>query len=373
MFSVRGPKFKYFAIVMAVICIIAGVYLTFFHSAGYVKTEATVVSIVEEPGGGGSDDSDYIVTVGYTVDGQSYQSVLDSYSPSYREGKTIDVLYNPDDPSVVHGADAMGIYALAVGIVILVIAAVSGVKTRRGLENAGKTRPIGEDSSGAGSDGHDGADTPAGNASGARTGFAPSVRGEEREVYFLTDVGTPKYGHRIEDRNRKVLYEAKMTSFSLVSAYGFDFIDHEHGTVTPHLVGHEEESDWNSFLLDTHYTFELDGVDVWKYLKQNGISVETERMDGAVWPRWRVTRDGQEIAVIESSSRFVHEEDAEKHAVMNKVAVPGFYRIRTGEENLDAVFMTAMAFGRSGALNDEGGAYGKIIRDRVRQEFAKED
>ena len=96
-------------------------------------------------------------------------------------------------------------------------------------------------------------------------------------------------------------------------------------------------------------------------------------MDGAVWPRWRVTRDGQEIAVIESSSRFVHEEDAEKHAVMNKVAVPGFYRIRTGEENLDAVFMTAMAFGRSGALNDEGGAYGKIIRDRVRQEFAEED
>ena len=152
----------------------------------------------------------------------------------------------------------------------------------------------------------------------------------------------------------------------LTTPYGFDFIDHEHGRTTPHLVGHEEESEWNSFLLDSNYTFELDGTDVWKYLKNNGINVQTERMDGAVWPRYRISRDGAEIAILESSSQYVHEEDAAQHSVMNKLAVPGFYRIRTREENLDAVFVTAMAFARSRALNDEGGTFGKQIRSSLR-------
>ena len=76
-------------------------------------------------------------------------------------------------------------------------------------------------------------------------------------------------------------------------------------------------------------------------------------------------RGGQEIAVIESSGQFVHEEDDKAHSVMNKAAVSGFYRIWTREENLDAVFITAMAFARTGALNDVGGAFGKQIRTAV--------
>ena len=137
--------------------------------------------------------------------------------------------------------------------------------------------------------------------------------------------------------------------------------------MTPHLVGHEEETDWGGgFLLDNHYTFELDGVDVWKHLKQNGIGAETERMDGTIWPRYRVMRDGAEIAVIESSSQYVHKEDAAAHSVASKVVHPGFYRIWTREQNLDAVFMVAMAFARTGALNDEGGSFGKQIRQSLK-------
>ena len=47
---------------------------------------------------------------------------------------------------------------------------------------------------------------------------------------------------------------------------------------------------------------------------------------------------------------------------MNIMAVPGFCRNWTREENLDAVFMTAMAFARNGVLNDEGGTFGKQNR-----------
>ncbi|MBO6164473.1 MAG: DUF3592 domain-containing protein [Lachnospiraceae bacterium] len=340
MISLRGPKLKILAGILGAIALAAGIYLTFFHSRGFIKNTGTIVSLREDTIDGSSV---YYPTVEYTVDGKTYSGELDGGSDSYKVGKTIPILYDPADPSVVHGGDGFGIYCMAVGALILVVLVWSTVQKKRGLKQLEEHREL-----------HGG-------------GWAPSVQGEERELYFLSDTGTAKVGHRIEDRNRRVLYEAKMTKFTLTSPYGFDFIDHEHGHTTPHLVGHEEESEWNSFLLETNYTFELDGVDIWKYLKNNGIDVTTERMEGTIWPRFRIMRDGNEIAILESSSQFVHEEDAEQHSVLNKVAAPGFYRIWTREETLDAVFVTAMAFARSRALNDEGGSFGKQIRSGVRK------
>lgn len=69
MFSVRGPKLKYFALVMAVIALVAGVYTTFFASRGYVKTQATIVSIEEDVEMSTSDNTSYIVMVEYVADG----------------------------------------------------------------------------------------------------------------------------------------------------------------------------------------------------------------------------------------------------------------------------------------------------------------
>ena len=37
----------------------------------------------------------------------------------------------------------------------------------------------------------------------------------------------------------------------------------------------------------------------------------------------------------------------------------------------DAVFVTAMAFARSGALNDEGGGFGKMIWQGIAKGFGK--
>ena len=347
MISLRGPKLKIFAAILAAIALAVGVYLTFFHSRGFVKTTGTIVSLREDD----SDDGGiYFPTVEYTVDGKTYTGELTTGKGSYKVGKTMTVLYDPDDPGVVHDGGGVGIYLLVVGGLILAVVAWSTVQTKRGLKRLEEQYEM-----------------------QGGSGLAPSVQGEERKLYFLTDTGTPKYGHRIEDRNRRVLYEAKMTKFSLLGPHSFDFIDHEHGTTTPHLVGHEEETDWgNSLLLDNHYTFDFDGKDIWKYLKENGIGVRTERVEGTIMPRYRVSRGDREIAVIECSSYYVHEEDADQHSVASKMPVPGFYRIRTRQENLETVFVTAVAFARSGALNDEGGTYGKILRDKIQDSFGKE-
>lgn len=337
--SLRGPKLKIIAAVLAVIAIAVGVYTFFFQARGFEKTTATIIDI-ERITGSGDDDDTFRPTVEYTVNGKTYTGVLDESRGSYRVGKVISVRYDPNDPSVVHGDGTIGICFMAVGVVILaavIITSIRGKKSQAELQE--RLAAVGY------------------------TGYRPSEQGVERRLYFLTDQGTPKYGHRIEDSSRRVLYEAKMTKYAVTRPFGFDFIDHEHGTTTPHLVGHEEESQWDTFLIDDHRTFELDGVDVWRHLKDNGVSVETSYGSGsgpAVGMRLRILRDGVEIARAESTSVYPHEEDAEAHKILAAVPARGFYRIRTREEYLDVVFVTLMAFARSGAGDDEGGNYGAL-------------
>ena len=328
MISLRGPKLKIFAAVLAVIALAAGVYLTFFRSQGFVKTTGTIVSLREDS----SDDSSvYYPTVEYSVDGKTYTGELDTGSGSYKIGKTIPVLYDPNDPAVVHDGSGVGIYFIAVGAVILLMIFFLTVKQKTSV-NKLKERQ-------------------------GEIQYLPSEKGEERELYFITDLGTPKFGHRIEDKDRRVLYEAKMTKFTLLSAYVFDFIDHEKNQTTHHLIGHTEEMDWNSILIDNHNTFTLDGMDVWKHLRSIGVTIDARfgKAEG-IMPSYDIRKDGEHLAYAENTSHFVHEEDAEQHKVASKIPNPMFFRVFTDEKNLDLLFMILVAIARSGATDERGGS-----------------
>ena len=328
MISLRGPKLKIFAAVLAVIALAAGVYLTFFRSQGFVKTTGTIVSLREDS----SDDSSvYYPTVEYSVDGKTYTGELDTGSGSYKVGKTIPVLYDPNDPAVVHDGSGVGIYFIAVGAVILLMIVFLTVKQKTSV-NKLKERQ-------------------------GEIQYLPSEKCEERELYFITDLGTPKFGHRIEDKDRRVLYEAKMTKFTLLSAYVFDFIDHEKNQTTHHLIGHTEEMDWNSILIDNHNTFTLDGMDVWKHLRSIGVTIDARfgKAEG-IMPSYDIRKDGEHLAYAENTSHFVHEEDAEQHKVASKIPNPMFFRVFTDEKNLDLLFMILVAIARSGATDERGGS-----------------
>ena len=326
-------KFELLFGFMSLVALVAGIYLTFFHSKGFVKTEATIVSIETIPAEFEDDDDEHVVTVSYVVDGKTYTEVLDSYSPSYKEGKVINVAYDPNHPETVHGQGFAGIYCILVGVVLLGAMIFSKVKEKKALQE--QEEKYGE------------------------TTYLPSVKGEQRELYFLTDRGTAKYGHRIEDENGKVLFEAKMTKFTVTTPYGFDFIDHVNNETKPHLVGHEVELENTTLLFDNHYTFTIDGEDVWKHLKKHGISVQTRfDEDKPLWLHYTISRDGAVIAEVDSSSYHVHEKDEERAGGLStKIPVRGYYRIFTAEQNLDLLFVTLMAFARTSANDDTGGNY----------------
>lgn len=333
--SFKGIGIKYFALAIAVIAIVAGVYLTFFHSSGFEKTTATIVSVTELPKDFEDEEAKYEVVVEYTVNGQKYAEKLDYYSPSFEAGKMIDVRYNPENPAEVHGGSGFGIYILIAGVVIAAIVIFSIVRGKVSLKKIKETNNVGKDAF-----------------------YAPTELGEERKLYFLTDLGTPKYGHRIEDASHNVLYEAKMTKFTMTSPFGFDFIDHEHNKTTAHLVGHEEETDWNSLILDNHYTLTFDGEDIWKHLKRNSIRVDSTLGGGSdklIGTNYVIYHNDVEIARVETTSQYVHEEDAEEHKIAKAVPVKGFFRIWTRAKDLEVLFVTLVAFARTGATADNGG------------------
>ena len=49
MISLKGPGLKIFAAILAVIALGFGIYSTFFRSAGFVDSTATIISVEEDP------------------------------------------------------------------------------------------------------------------------------------------------------------------------------------------------------------------------------------------------------------------------------------------------------------------------------------
>ena len=200
MISIKGPGFKIFAAIIAVIALGAGIYFTFFQSAGYVDGTATIVSIEEDPNyipdPNSENDVQYIVTGKYTVDGKEYTNQLNSYDPSYKVGGEVAIKYDPKDPTKLTSGFGFGIYIMIAGGVILLLVIFVTIKGKISVKKLKETN--------------------------GEFAFAPSVKGEERSLYFLTDLGTVKVGHHLEDKNRKIIYDAKMTKFSPLSAFEFD-------------------------------------------------------------------------------------------------------------------------------------------------------
>lgn len=339
MFHFKGIGFRVMVAIMTLVCLAAGTWLTFFHDKGFVESEGTIVKIEEIPGTG-TDDKQYIVTVGYDVDGKHYEGELGSYSPGYKVGKTVKIVYDPADPARMHSKSlGFGIYVLGIGVLGLLYSILTPLLTKKKVASLGDQVLA-----------HD---------------YAPAEEGEERKLYFLTDRGTAKYGHRIEDGDRKVLYEGKVTKFTLNLPTGFDFIDHVEGTTTPHLVGHEEARENNFLLLDNYYTFTFDGVDIWKHLKDHGISMETSfSAERPLFPIYHIFRDNVEIACAETTSMYPHEEDAEGKPMRNAVPARGYYRIYTSQKHLDLLFVALLALARTESLDAQGGSISGLLSGR---------
>ena len=85
---------------------------------------AAIITSIEE-----MDEDDYKILVSYVIDGNIYNSKLNTYSSSYYEGKEITIYYDKTNPVSIADTDidiiaiifgGVGIYAIAIAIIIII-------------------------------------------------------------------------------------------------------------------------------------------------------------------------------------------------------------------------------------------------------------
>ena len=97
----------------------------------FLPAEGVILDIQEyvEPDGDGGSNYTYDVTVEYKIDGKTYTSVMGDYEPDYEVGKQIDILYDPDDPSViVSRGKGPFYYFIGASILVIIIGVITFIR-----------------------------------------------------------------------------------------------------------------------------------------------------------------------------------------------------------------------------------------------------
>lgn len=110
-----------FILAAVVLCVIGT--LEYKKQKSYSETDATIVSIVSEDAGG-TDNDTMKVTVSYTVDGKQYEGELGSYNVGMKEGASVKIKYDPENPESITKS---GMLATSVVFLMAVICVGAGI------------------------------------------------------------------------------------------------------------------------------------------------------------------------------------------------------------------------------------------------------
>ena len=309
-----------FFIPVGIVLIIFGVILMMFKSDNYLETVGKVTTVVEETNA--DNQKEYDVSFTYTVDGKEYTGTFDNLGKKSKEGDDIKVYYNPDNPEQITNSKLGGIVGpivIGVGVLALALGAFLTVKAFRKSKELDQT-----------------AKAPAVDFEGFQQ--APGVT----EYYCRHDGVTLKPGYILEDGARKVLFEGKMVKQALVGARVFEFSDHTTGAVKQHEVGHTTTQSYNDEFFSVKSWFKFDGKNVWDVLHERGLRMTTNLHSKFPNLIYEVSKDGKAFARIETSGKYVHEDEAAEH----KLNIPVgryYYRVWTNSRDFETLFLTIFA------------------------------
>ncbi len=301
---------------VAAIMIAIGVFISMDALKGYNETTATITNIVET---GSGDDVTHQVYVNYTVDGVEYTNKeIDAYDSSYAVGKQITILYDPNDPGTIIGKQPLWLFILLFGGGALCLA--GGVASIVfALRSMKKARQLSKE--------------PDINDAGREIK-------EVRKMYFALDRNTHvKLRFTIENEDRQLLYEGKMIKHSLFGPHTYLFSDYVRNQEKEHKVGHVNSAETDSFTVSAGFKF--DGVEMTEYLDANRIEVKYGVGTKGVAMACDIFYKGNFIAHAESSSPYVHEEDAAEHKVASAFRLNSyFFQIEGQEDYVDVIFLS---------------------------------
>ena len=310
-----------FFLPIGIILIVVGVIMLGFNTDNYVETTGTVKEVVRDQSVGDDEAAQYNVKVEYIVDGVKHETVFGGMSDKYKAGDDIKVFYDPANPEKTTNSKTgiIPIILIAVGAVALIFGIYKTVKAFR------KSKEL---------------DQTAGGQFPSFEGF--KTMAGVTEYYCRFDGNALKPGYIIEDAERKVLFEGKMTKQAMIGARTFEFDNHVSGTVEEHEVGHTTSQAYNDEFFSAKSWFKFDGKNVWDVLHEKGIRLATDIRSKFPRLTYNVALNGATFALIETTGVNVHEEDEAQHGI-NVPAGSMYYRFWTASNDFDTLFLTIFA------------------------------
>lgn len=313
-----------FFVPAGVILIVFGIILMTMSSGNYVETTAKVTSVTEVVRIDTEDQQEYKIEFQYDVDGKTYDGSF-QLEKKYQVGDEMTIYYdsaNPEKVTNTKNGNLIGVIMIAVGAVAIaggVFITIKAFRKSKALDEA----------------------IPGGKPDAAAFEGFKTAEGVT-EYYFKFDGHSLKPGYLIEDADRNLLFEGKMTKQALVGARTYEFHNHVTGSVAQHQVGHTVTQSFNDELFSRKSWFKFDGQNIWDLLHEKGIRLTTDLHSKLPYLVYNVSKNGAPFAIIETSSMYVHEDEEAEH----KLVIPTgnlYYRAWTNSTDLETLFLTIFA------------------------------
>lgn len=312
-----------FFLPLSIVLIVFGIILLSMTPAKYGEVIGITTDLREyEEDGKTLFDQDFI----YIVDGKEYTGTFYGLDDAFPPGAGIMVYYDVNNPENISNTKHTGLIALgvlaagALALLYSIFGTVKAFKKSKELDDQIK--------SAAGT-----SEMPV---------ITPVSKDQLTEYYVLHDGKTLNPGYIIEDKERNVIFEAPMTKNAMVGNRIFTFTNRLTGQTANHEVGHTTTVTMQDEFFSARSTFKFDGRDIWDILHERGVRISTDLHSKFPSVTYTVSLNGRFFATVETSGRFVHEEDAAQH----KVNIPVgryYYRCWTNENDLDLLFLTVFA------------------------------
>jgi len=158
--------------------------------------------------------------------------------------------------------------------------------------------------------------------------------------YLLKPVlKTIKEGFTLVNEDDTLVYEGKMTKFSLLGASPYTFINHITNKTEEHKIGKtitmEESGTANVFSTSSY--FKYDGEKIWNYLHDKGIRINSTLSSNKLGMTYEVSFEGNPIATIATSTP----------KGKSIITIDKYYDVTCEEKDLDLVFLVAFSIAKT--------------------------
>ena len=155
-------------------------------------------------------------------------------------------------------------------------------------------------------------------------------------------LATIKQSFFLEDETGKIVYEGKMTKFSLFGASPFEMVNHITNKTEEHKIGKTVTIEQNNgidiidFLSKRSY-FKYDDKKIWDYLHDLGIRIDSKLSKDKVGMTYEISFEGKLLATIATSSP----------KGKSFITTDMYYDVTCEEKDLDLVFLVAFSIAKT--------------------------